>query len=129
MAFVLAPGLVVIILVDEVAVVPIWGFRSWVLLVFPVWAGGLIVVLLGEVITGLWSCAGSIRPQSADGPVFAGKGATAPIIFTWDYLTFVGWEHRASGPWVGGCLFSTVLGSPGSSISGGWFSPGWPSFR
>ena len=56
----LARGVAVVVLVDEFSGVPVWGFRSWVLLVAPVWAGGLAVILVGEVIIGLWSCAGSI---------------------------------------------------------------------
>ena len=61
MAFDLACGLAldvaVVVLVDDVAVVPIWGFRPWDLLVIPVWAGGLLIVLLGKVVIGPSSAA------------------------------------------------------------------------
>lgn len=45
-------ALVLVVVVDEVAIFPIWGFHSWVMLVFPVWTGGLVVLLLREVVFG-----------------------------------------------------------------------------
>ena len=46
----LGSDVAVLVLVDKVVVAPIWGFCCLVLLGVPVWAGGLLVVLLGGVV-------------------------------------------------------------------------------